>query len=61
VPRGELEFVERAGIDEVDRDAERNAESDGNDRERGAAGIFAQRTQYQGVQQQVSAAEASDS
>ena len=37
VPRGELELVDRARVDEVHRDAERNAERDGEHRERSAA------------------------
>jgi hypothetical protein len=34
-------FVEGAGIDEMNRNADGNAEGDGNDCERGAAGILA--------------------
>jgi len=42
---GQAHFVESAGINEMDRYAQRNAEGDGNYRERGAAGILTQRPQ----------------
>jgi hypothetical protein len=52
VPRSDLEFVQGAGVDEMHRDAERDSQRDRGDGEDRPAGMLAQRSEDERVEQQ---------